>query len=361
MGRMASPPVGSSASSGEPTAAGFASGSERPPARPVDHNADLAAELRVLCRGEGLASPGLARRMGPTLVRVCGISPADSGHEVRAKVSSNVLAAARSLPDHARLCVLAALGLERECQFRFLQDRLGWLATRLDRAPRTVQRRVDDATAQLASALLRDRRPSDRPTGDGAVDGWYVQRLHAVLTLTDDSATMLETRRIVAVVDGLTDLNLVWAAPRLPEPGDEIDLLTLAPIYGGRLARDPVRSTPGLWAGRLQLPQALAAGDIHEFCVRVSTAQQLRPYLVVSTQRRHDEVEFRVKFETSALPEAIWTVDREPERMVEENVHTGRPLCCDNLQKMATTFAILRLGWVYGIRWAPDLLTAVRQ
>ena len=315
----------------------------------------------MLCRGEGLASPGLASRMGPVLARVCGISPADSSYEVRAKLSSNVLAAARSLPEHSRLCVLAALGLERECRYRFLQDRLGWLAAHLDRAPRTVQRRIDDATAQLAAALLRDRRPSDRPARDGAVDGWFVQRLHAVLTLTDDSATMLETRRIVAVVDGLTDLNLVWAAPRPPDPGDDIDPLTLEPVYGGRLVRDPVRSTPGLWAGRLQLPQALAAGDVHEFCVRVSVAQRLRPYLVVSTQRRHDEIEFRVKFETSALPEAIWTVDGEPERVVEEGVRTGRPLHCDSLREVAATFEMLRLGWVYGIRWAPDVLTAVRQ
>lgn len=315
----------------------------------------------MLCRGEGLSAPSLAKRLGPILARLCGISPADSSYEVRAKVSSNVLAAARSLPDHSRTCVLAALGLQRDCQFRFLQDRLGWLAAHLERAPRTVQRRVDDATAQLAAVLMRDRRPGDRPAGDGAVDGWYVQRLHAVLTLADDSATMLETRRIVAVVDGLTDLNLVWAAPRPPDPHEVADPLILEPVYGGRLARDPQRSTPGLWVGRLQLPQALAAGDSHEFCVRVSISQRLRPYLVVSTQRRHDEVEFRVKFETSALPDAIWTIDGEPERVVEEGVPTGRPLHCDSLREVEAAFAILRLGWVYGIRWAPDVLTAVRQ
>lgn len=308
---------------------------------------DLVRDLRRLRRGDALLGARIVERIGPALAKACGVEAADDQHQVRTKVTSRILVGCSRLADHDALAVTVALGLASDCRFRFLKDRLSWLAVAIDRDSRTASRRVNNALELLAE-VLSQATPTEQEHPEYAPDGWYVARLQCVLTVARSHASLLETRRIIATSAGLSQLSLAWAAPH--PPSGEANALDVDLIYGGKLHRSP-EATTGFWTGALQLPHPIAAGATHEFCVRVSVQQQVQPYLVVSALRRHDEFDLRVKFAPDCLPSGLWSVDGRPERFIDEGTTWGRPLPVDRMGEASVYFAPLRRGLCYGMRW----------
>jgi leucyl/phenylalanyl-tRNA--protein transferase len=59
-------------------------------------------ELRTLCRGRGVQTPGIDLHVGPALRQVCGIVETDGAEAVRTKLRDWVANAARAFPVEVR-------------------------------------------------------------------------------------------------------------------------------------------------------------------------------------------------------------------------------------------------------------------
>ncbi len=311
----------------------------------------IVEELRRLRRGAGVHAPDLEERLGPVMLRVCGVEASDSSQDVRRKVTARLAVAARGLPPSSRLAAEAALATDPECQFRFLKDRMGWLAMRLDRDPRTATRRADDGLRLLGEQLLLTRSENTHDEGsDFAPEGWFINTLGSVLILSDGAVTLMETRRMTAT-DDLTEVTVSWSVPR--PPGERVAPVEVDLLYGGQLVRNDDLSTAGLWSGRIRLAKPLVAGDEHEYSVRISTDRWVRPYYIVTPLRRTDEFDVRVKF-SAGVPARVWRVEGVPSRFVDENTGHGDILTPDEVGEVAVSFPGLRRGLSYGVRWARD-------
>src|SRR5437763_6082513 len=100
-------------------------------------------ELNELRRGRGLDAADLHQRIGPCLREACGITGADQPSAARLKLVLRLTELCGRLPADLRLAALAAFGLHEEAAGEFLDRRISWLASVLDRDPRTARRRID--------------------------------------------------------------------------------------------------------------------------------------------------------------------------------------------------------------------------
>jgi hypothetical protein len=318
--------------------------------RPDEH-VQMARELQQLRRGHGVHAPDVMQRVGPMLGRVCGLDPAEPAGVNRERLVQRIAATVPELPADLRLAVQAALGLPPASQSRFLRERMAWLGTQLDRDPRTAMRRVESGLTLLAERLLSHPGRVSARENVYAPDGWYVDLLRATFMMHVDPVQLLETRRITATRDGLEQLTVSWSVP----PGDpELGAgVGVEMLYGGELVRDAGASTPAYWAGVIRLPRALAAGERHEYQVRVTSLPRalLRPYYVLTPFRRFDEFELRAKFDPAQPPELVWGLDGVPFQLVEENQPVGELLDPDPVGEVVSRFHNLRQGLSYGLRW----------
>src|SRR3954463_16135833 len=106
-------------------------------------------ELNELRRGRGLDAADLHQRIGPCLREACGIEDTDQPTAARQKLVPRLTELCGRLPADLRLAALAALGLHEEAAGEFLDRRISWLASVLDRDPRTARRRIDLAFRPL--------------------------------------------------------------------------------------------------------------------------------------------------------------------------------------------------------------------
>ena len=318
------------------------------------HVEQMIQELAQLRRGHGVHAEDLPTRLGESLRRACGIDPDENSAAARQKLIDHISAMVEALPPDLRLAVQSAYALPPASQARFLKDRMAWLGERIDRDPRTATRRVQAGLGLLAERMTRTT--TDRPfgAGDHAPDGWYVNRLRAVLRLTTDPVQLMEERVIVAARDALAEVPVSWSVPGdLDLPGDTRVDAEL--IYGGELVRSSGRSTPTTWAGSIRLPRLLNVGERHEYHVRISTVgrRYFRPCYVISPCRRCDEFELRIKFDTAAPPRRVWCLSGVPDLGNDRTVPRGSEVCVDSAGEITLQFPNPRRGLNYGVRWVP--------
>src|SRR6185369_4879905 len=134
-------------------------------------------------------------------------------------------------------------------------DRVRWAALKVDRDPRTVRRRVDEAIDLLAE-LATGSSVQTPPPGDR----WHTTSLSVALVLDQPSPVVLEQRRIIADQDGVRSLDLAVSLPT-GRSG-----LAVTVLYGGRLL-DRGMETSDRWGYGLELPRPLARGESWEFGV----------------------------------------------------------------------------------------------
>lgn len=267
---------------------------------------ELVGELKALRKGRGLFACDVADRVGHTLRDLCGVTDKDGAGEIRYRVGRRVTKLATDLPDDLRTAVLAAFGILPAARHPLYQDRVAWLAERIDREPRTARRRVDEGIHQLAQL-------ASTPLRVGA-SGWHTAETRVIAMLDRTAPEVLEHHRVVAAQD-VTELEL-------PVPAaSEV-------AYGGTLR-----------SGVLALPAPVRAGEVHEFALR-TRLPALPRQLVHVPGRRCDFLELRVRFDRARLP-----------RRVSRLPGNAPPRPGRQAGEIRLTFADLTRGFTYGARW----------
>ncbi|MEV1118838.1 hypothetical protein AB0I91_27545 [Actinosynnema sp. NPDC049800] len=295
--------------------------------------ADLVRELKSLRKGRGVLAGRIGDRVGPTLRATCGVTEGDAPGAIRQKVSDRLSELAGRLPADLRLATLAAFAIDAEARLPLYQDRVYWAAVRMDRDPRTVRRRVDEAISHLAELAADAPRPRrDAPTG-----GWRTAELHAVLTLDRPRPEVIERHRVVADRDGLRELALT---PPLPLDRPDLDVRVL---YGGTLVE---RST-------LALPARVDGGDSHDFAIRLRppTAHALRSYFLYVPQHPVDLLDLRVRFGGAPTPPRVRVLDGAHRHDGADPADEGHRHPVDRAGEIHLRFRHLTPGLAYGVRW----------
>jgi hypothetical protein len=267
----------------------------------------LVDDLKALRKGRGLFAGNVADRVGGTLRDLCGVTEEDGPAEIRTRVAHRVARLAADLPDDLRVAVLAAFGMLSAARHPLYQDRVAWVAERINREPRTARRRIDDGIhqlAQLAGTPLRAGTPSR--------SGWHTEETRVIAMLDRRAPEVLEHHRVVAGRD-VTELPV--------PPGYEV-------AYGGTLR-----------SGVLRLPAPLGPGETHEFALR-TRLPVLPRRLVHVPGRRCDFLELRVRFDRDRLP-----------RHVSRLPGDAATVPVDEAGEIRLTFADLTRGFTYGVRW----------
>jgi hypothetical protein len=325
--------------------------------------ADALEELRALRKGRGVQALDLNRRLGPTLHALCGTAADDSRTAVQGRVTHNLQVLGARLPDDVRKAVLAALAILPDAQDRFLATRLSWVGAQIERDARAVRRRMDEGLKMLAEEVVaelaaREAEPTERPE-----DAVYIKELYAVLRLDLAEPEARERRRVVARWDGVDRIeSAVTLAQSLPTPEDEKHIL-IDVAYGGTLIdRKAISPTEIRYA--VQLPEALPAGEAHEYevVVRVPSQQFLRSEYVVMTRRRCDLMDLRVRFDRRRLPDTIWRTDRELYKGLREKPREeDRILQIDQAGDVHEVFRDLAVNLAHGLRWTRPAELAPRD
>jgi hypothetical protein len=237
---------------------------------------------------------------------------------IRAKVAACLSELSSHLPEDLRVAALAAFAISPEARQPLYQDRVQWAAKRLDRDPRTVRRRVDEAIDLLAE--LAKGSPVAASPGS-----WHTAALTVALVL--EESCVFEQHRVVADQDGLRSFDLAVSA------GEGLVL------YGGR-------STEGF---AVELPRPLSRGESWEFAA-VFTVEQAA-HMVWVPRHRCEAFDLRVRFGKEG-PLEVLALDGAFERDVPDPGYRGRPQPVDAAGEVHLQFRHLTPGLAYGARWA---------
>ncbi|MGW5740753.1 hypothetical protein [Amycolatopsis sp. NPDC003861] len=281
--------------------------------------AELVAELKTVRKGRGLQASRLHDRVGPCLRAACGVVEADGMVAIRAKVSGRLSELAEQLPEDLRLAALAAFAITPEARQPLYQERVKWAAERVDRDPRTVRRRVDEAIELLAELAT--------PLSPPAPGRWHTASL--TLALVIEEPCVFEQHRVVADQDGLRSFDLA-----VPSTEGMV-------LYGGTLSS----------AGTVDLPAPLPRGGSWEFAAVFPVEPPSR--MVFVPRHRCEVFDLRLRFGKKAPPEVL-ALDGAFERDVQDPGYRGRKLQVDAAGEVHLQFRHLTPGLVYGARWAED-------
>lgn len=297
--------------------------------------ADLVRELKSLRKGRGVLAGRIGDRVGPSLRATCGVAEGDAPGAIRRKVSDRLSELAGRLPADLRLATLAAFAIDDEARLPLYQDRVYWAAVRMDRDPRTVRRRVDEAINHLAELAVDV--PRSRP--DGLPGGWRTTELHAVLTLDRPRPEVIERHRVVADRDGLRELALT---PPLPLDGPDLDVRVL---YGGTLVDRATRT--------LALPSPVDGGRSHDFAIRFRppVADASRSYFVHVPQHPVDLLDLRVRFGGTSAAPRVWVLHGAHRHDGADPAGHGHRHPVDQAGEIHLRFRHLTPGLAYGVRW----------
>lgn len=305
----------------------------------------LANELKALRRGLGLHHRDLAGRLGSGLLDVCGTETGDP--ELRGTVISKLRDSTGALPPELGTAALVALGIHPETRhLAKLEDRVDWLAERMNRDVRTVRRRIDDAFTLLAEALAAGR--AERRSGNPSL-GWYIESAQSVMLLDTETPTAIDRRIVVAERDGIDHLILLRSIP----PGDGTPEVHGQALFGGRLGLREWQSASRFRLA-LDLPTTLDAGDRHEYSVlwRQPPDVPIRPYYVFVPILRVDHFDLHVRFPQTAPPKRVWRVADAFHRDLDEEPHERDAVDIDRCGEVHLQFRDLAPGHTYGARWA---------
>jgi hypothetical protein len=281
--------------------------------------AELVKELKTLRKGRGLQASRLADRVGPALRSACGVSAPDEMVTIRAKVTARLSELSLQLPEDLRLAALAAFAITAEARQPLYQDRMRWVAARVDRDPRTVRRRVDEAIVLLAELAS----PASPVVSPGR---WHTAALTMALVL--EQSCLFEQHRVVADQEGLRSFDLAAGA------------VEGRVLYGGTLSE-----------GSVELPAPLSRGGSWECAAVFKVEPAMR--MVYLPRHRCEVFDLRLRFGKEGPPEVL-ALDGAFEKDVADPEYRGRTLQVDAAGEVHLQFRHLTPGLVYGARWAEE-------
>jgi hypothetical protein len=305
-------------------------------------HAELVRELKSLRKGRGILAGRIEDRVGPILREACEVTDDDALTVIRQKVAARLTELAEHLPDDLRLATLAAYAIHADARQPLYQDRVRWAAVQVDRDPRTVRRRVDEAIAQLADLAVR--APRTRP--GGVAGWWHTTELRVAVALDKPQPEVLETRRIVADRDGLRELDLAVSLP--VAPGE----LEADAFYGGTLRPRGMETTDRI-GYVLTLPRPLSRGESHDFTLRfrLPATHPMRPYMVCVPRRPCELFELWVRFAKDRQPPRTWMLHGAFQRDVQQPTAPNRQQLINQSGEIHLRFRQLTPGLAYGARW----------
>ena len=299
---------------------------------------ELVQELKALRKGRGLLGR-IEDRVGPGLRTACSVSDEDGLVAIRTKVAGRLTELSSHLPDDLRVAALAAFAICSEARQPLYQDRVKWAATRVDRDPRTVRRRVDEAIDLLAELATG----SSSPLAAAPAERWHTASLAVAMVLDQPRPSVLEQRRVVADQDGVRSLDLAVSVPSRQG-------LSVTVLYGGKLV-DRGMEASDRWGYGLELPRPLSRGESWDFAVLFQSASALRPWMVSVPRHPCDVFDLRVRFGPDRVPE-IWALEGAFQRDISDPAYRGRPQHADSAGEVHLRFHHLTPGLAYGARWA---------
>jgi hypothetical protein len=301
----------------------------------------LVSELKSLRKGRGVFASRIRERVGPDLRVMCGIAGDDDPATIRRKLVARLVELADHLPPDLCLATVAAFALSTEVRLPLYRDRVHWAATKIDRDPRTVRRRVDDAIDQLAEL--------GAATAPARTGSWHTAQLHVVVALDCPQPEVLELHRIVADQDAPHELELTspLAVSR--------NFLEVNVLYGGTLSDRGIvtRGRPGF---TLALPEPSSHGE-HDFAVRYRLPDRhamRRPYVVHVPENPCELFDLRVRFGHDWLPQRVWTLRDAHQSALSSPTGHGPQHPVDRAGEVHLGFRRLIPGLAYGVRWEAD-------
>lgn len=315
----------------------------------MSSRSELVYELKTLRKGRGLAGR-IEDRVGPFLRSAAGVAENDAVEVIRTKVSARLSELAAHLPDDLRLAVLAAFAIETEARQPLYQDRVRWAAARVDRDPRTVRRRVDEAIDLLAELSVSTQTSSAISPQAG---GWHTAELRAWMTLDRSKAECFEVRTIVADSEGVAsvDLALSGYANDSQKSADRPDYSTVS-IFQGGILRDHWMESSDRIGMTLELPHTLHRGERHQIALRFESRNEPSFYICVP-RAPCEYFEVSVRF-NDRIPEDPRILEGAFQRDVTDPGFQGRPSKVDEAGEIKHRFRNLTPGLSYGLRWSAN-------
>ena len=312
----------------------------------------LLSELRALCRGRGVQTPGLDRQVGPALREACGIAESDGADGVREKIRAWVSALVDGFPDDLRLAVTTPLALHDEAQHPFLSHRIQWLADKTCRDSRTTRRRIDEGLARLVEAAALERLPrTPRPLA--VDDGWHTSEFEALLRLDGASPTCTERRTIRADRDGVDRITWSMTLPAA-SPDGGLGNLDVRILQGVELISSERRS-PRRFVQHLRLPRTLTAGETHQFSLEVGipSGQPMRPTYTFWPERACERFRLAIRFSRAEPPASVWRTDGAYPGDTDDMVENEDLLAVNGIGEVEVSFENLEEHRGYGVQWRP--------
>jgi hypothetical protein len=276
----------------------------------MDIESELRCELRELRGGYGVWRTDLADRFGHRLRSELGVAdPALSSVRARELVREmiDVLLAGHA---DAQLALRAAVALQPETrEKRTFDQRVQWLAGKLNYGDRTARRRIDDAIALLAQAIVADRRGLSAATRRGAPDevDYVIESLHTDIKLIGNQARVAEWREIRA----LTKLSEIRCKFSLPEPPDGVDREVGISILGGGELLDYQARPGNVVEFSVEPPRPLEEDDEHRFGIEFlfPPGYPMAPLYAVHPATRFRFFDLTIHFDLGRLPLRVWKID----------------------------------------------------
>jgi hypothetical protein len=255
----------------------------------------------------------------------------------------------RLLGDHAeeKELLLTALALDPAARQDSIKMRLRRLAERrFFGGDRTMSRRLGDAINLFVEAAIAEGRAASA-AGDVC---YLVEDFDATAAVDGDKIKVIERRKIRSTKDQLRVVTCLLGVQQAPhEEGEQAFRVEL--VSGG--LRCEVSRQAGAVEVRIELPQPLGTGQMHEFEISYELPMnQFRgPYYVVQPVTPFGTVSLAIRFDPRRVPIRARRIDGVMPPQVDSCPTGGGELLLDPSACVRVTFRDVHPGRAYGIRW----------
>jgi hypothetical protein len=232
-----------------------------------------------------------------------------------------------------------------------LEQRIDWLARQLERNPRTVRRKLDDAMNTLAEIAIKDYNWKVLGQQEAASD-WYVTNCRALLRMDISSPEAIVEREICVESGAFSSLSIPFTLPRYPGDQDESHDLHADILFGGKFVTN-THVSDSRFDIKVQFPHTLYPGDVHQYALiyRIPPGQKMSPHYVLVPYRRCDSFDVRVRFNLNSIPNDIRIIREAFHRQIEELQSEEQRINADDAGEVVLNFQNLKPGFAYGVQW----------
>lgn len=299
----------------------------------------LKPEFARLRKGRGISRPGLLAAMGPGLREILAIGPDTAEDDARARLLTLLTGESSALPSDLRLLTQAAYGMTSSRPL--LSERLAEVASLLERDPRTLRRRLNEADDLLVDRIVQrfaSRQTLARP-------GFHWVTYHIDVDVSGQQPVFVCTRTLVATIDQLSEIGEVVSIPVVGEAESLVVEGLDGCTYEGR---DWLSQTS--WRLHYRLSRPLGLGETLDTVVRFTWLgrEQMQPMAAIVPMRPVERFSVAATFGSPRACAAVWVLNGSVptsmgDRPGDEDLVEGDPL--------SVSFDDLLQGHAYGIAW----------